>query len=136
MNTDFICCLASAVLKDVLLMLKNSIHDAVIVVDKKKFPLGVITEQDVDTMYSSSAYKDTDILASDVIGNKKTYTCWEGDNVQVAIAMINDKRICLLPVVNSEFRLVGIMPVCNVVTSYENVVPFIRDIKLINTNLF
>jgi len=128
-NADIQCCLATTELNDVLLMLMNSYYDAIVVVNQKMLPIGVITEQDIVGMYSCSDSEDSDfraseLMASDVIKNKEIYICWEGDDVQIALSMINDRELCFLPVVNNEFCFVGVISFLKALSFLNNVMPF------------
>lgn len=120
MTTDFQCCQATTVLSDVLLMLNNSTHDVVVVVNHKNLPIGVISSQDIEEIYSCSGCEYSEIVASDVIKNKQIYNCWEGDDIQIAVSMINDRGVSYLPVVNNEFCLVGVMSACNALSYFKD----------------
>ncbi|MCW8933629.1 MAG: CBS domain-containing protein [Gammaproteobacteria bacterium] len=124
MNTDFQSCLSTTTLNEVRRMLKRSAHNAVVVLDQNKLPLGVITERDIDEVYSYSDTRDADFLASDVVKNKEIYNCWDGDNIQIAASMINDRGLSFLPVVNSDFCFVGVMTASNSLASLDNIMPY------------
>jgi len=136
MNTGYPYCIAATNINDVVLMLTKSSHDAIVVLNQNMLPIGIITEQDIYEIYSRSDCRSPEFIASDVIKNKQICICWEGDDAQIALSMINDRNLSFLPVVNNEFCFVGVMAVCDAVISYENVVPFIRDVKFINNSLF
>ena len=123
MNTGYPCCLGITALNDVYLMLVNSSYDAVVVIDQKMFPIGIITLHDIEEMCSRSDSRDSNFVADDVFNCKDINICWEGDDVEIALSILSDKGISLLPVVNSDFCFVGVMTEYNSMPLINNALP-------------
>ena len=124
MNPVFQSCFANDSLKKLSLMLAQSDSGSVIVVNGDSVPIGVITQDDIDKLFLDDNYMDLELVASDIIKNKDSFVCWEDDYVEIGLSIINDRKLSIIPVVNNEFYLVGILQESDALCSTNNIIPF------------
>lgn len=82
--------------------LKNFIEGALFVTDRKNHLIGVITDGDVRKNYSS---RKKNLIKDIITYNPKTihYT----ENASIALRIIREEKINILPVINNENQLIG-----------------------------
>ena len=97
----------------------------VVIIDKAKKPLGVLTERDIITKIVSRNRKPDGLKAKDVM-SKKLLTINEQTTIFYAAQLMGHHRIRRLPVVKDK-KLVGLITETDVVKAMTGVARYLND---------
>ena len=89
--------------------------DAIPVVSNDSRPIGMITDRDIAIACTLNHKAPWQLEASTVIGNRSLYICSKDDDIDIALAMMRDRKLRHLAVTDNNFCLVGVLSIDDVV---------------------
>jgi len=94
--------------RDAATMLRNYETDDIVVIDKKKFPVGIVTDEDILSKVSdASVYAESTTLEE--IMSKPLITINEKSTLQDALHIMRDNNVRKLPVVSKKNQVLGMI---------------------------
>jgi len=108
MNKDVLKLSMKTQTRDAATMLRNYETDDIIVIDKKKFPVGIVTDEDILSKVSdATVYAEATTLEE--IMSKPLITINEKSTLQDALHIMRDNNVRKLPVVSKKNFVVGMI---------------------------
>jgi len=108
MNKDVLKLSMKTQTRDAATMLRNYETDDIIVIDKKKFPVGIVTDEDILSKVSdATVYAEATTLEE--IMSKPLITISEKSTLQDALHIMRDNNVRKLPVVSKKNFVVGMI---------------------------
>jgi CBS domain-containing protein len=118
MTTSVTSCREDADLATAARMMWDGDCGIVPVVNGERHITGVITDRDICIAAATRAMSPANIMVRDVMSRDVT-TCAADKEVRDALALLKDRRVRRLPVVDEQDRLVGIISMNDLVTRAE-----------------
>ena len=108
MNKDVLKLSMKTQTRDAATMLRSYETDDIIVIDKKKFPVGIVTDEDILSKVSdATVYAEATTLEE--IMSKPVITISEKSTLQEALHIMRDNNVRKLPVVSKKNFVVGMI---------------------------
>ncbi|HJM79067.1 MAG TPA: potassium transporter TrkG [Nitrosopumilus sp.] len=108
MNKDVLMLGLRTQTRDAATMLRNYETDDIIVIDKNKFPVGIVTDEDILSKVSdASVYAEATTLEE--IMSKPLITINEKSTLQDALHIMRDNNVRKLPVVSKKNQVMGMI---------------------------
>lgn len=93
------------------------------IVDNNHRPMGMITDSDIAMCCKLNHKAPWDLEALTVIANREHYVCWKDDDVDIAMALMKDRKIRRLAVADNDGQLVGVLSIDDIVTCFNKEKP-------------
>jgi CBS domain-containing protein len=119
MQKDVKTCSPDDSLESIALMMWNHDCGSIPVVDPAGKPIGIITDRDIAMSCALNHKSLWDLRARDVTNNRPLFTCYEDDDMSVALATMQTHRIRRLPAVDDDGQLQGLISIDDVVARSE-----------------
>lgn len=101
-------CHSNCTIKDAVQIMQDLNCGAVPVVNDKLEPVGMVTDRDI-ALYVILKNKNPAESKLEEFMSKPVISCFENDDIDVAIQMMREKKIRRIPVVDEKNKLVGII---------------------------
>lgn len=120
------CCLHTS-LDEIVSKMWEFNCSAIPVVDNDFRPVGIITDRDIAICCTLNHKAPWEIDASTAIANREIYICFEEDNIELALAMLKDRKVHRLPIVNIKGHLTGLLSMDGIIACFNQ--------KVVDNNL-
>jgi CBS domain-containing protein len=101
-------CHPGCTIRDVAQIMQDLNCGAVPVVNDDLEPVGIVTDRDI-ALYTILNNKKPDQSKLEEFMTKSVITCFENDDINVAIQKMKENKIRRIPIVNEKNKLVGII---------------------------
>lgn len=91
---------------------------AIPIVDSNDRPMGMITDSDIAMCCKLNHKAPWELEALTVIANREHYVCWKDDDIDIAMALMKDRKIRRLAVADNDGHLVGVLSIDDVVSCF------------------
>jgi len=115
MSSNIQSCCISTSLEEITSMMLSCNSSEMIVVGDSSQPVGIVNERDVILACNQNNKQPDELDALSVIENKDLYLCLDDDGIDIALAIMNDRKVSQLPVANCQGLLVGMLSIKDVV---------------------
>jgi len=88
---------------------------AIPVVDDNHQPTGLITDRDITMCCTLNHKAPWELQASTITGNRELFICSQEDDIDIAMAIMKDKKVRRLPVTDKDGYLTGILSIDDIV---------------------
>lgn len=89
------------------------------VVNEARRLVGVVTDRDICIASATRAQSPANIRARDVMA-RDVSTCRQDDDVRTALAVLKDRRVRRLPVINGEEQVIGLLSISDLVARADH----------------
>ena len=87
---------------------------AVMIVDDYSKPIGIILDRDIELVCKQKNIASRELVAKSIVQDKELYICLKDDNVDIALAIMNDRKVSRLPVTDNQGTLVGMLSITEI----------------------
>ena len=120
MSSNMQSCCISASLEEITSRMLSCNSSEMVVVGDSSQPVGILNERDVVLACSQNNNRPDELDALSIIENKDLYICLEDDGIDIALAIMNDRKVSQLPVANCQGLLVGMLSIKDVTCCLGN----------------
>lgn len=97
-----------------LMMWENDCGSIPVVIDNK--PVGIVTDRDIAMCCALNHRAPWELSVLTITADRTLYTCSAADNIEDALAIMKDKKVRRLPVVDADGCLVGMLSIDDIIT--------------------
>ncbi|MDD3013844.1 MAG: CBS domain-containing protein [Candidatus Gastranaerophilales bacterium] len=101
-------CHSGCTIKDAVQIMQDLNCGAVPVINDNLEPVGMVTDRDI-ALYTVLNNKKPDQNQLEEFMSKPVITCFENEDIDIAIQKMKEKKIRRIPIVNEKNKLVGII---------------------------
>ncbi|WKE64811.1 CBS domain-containing protein [Gallaecimonas kandeliae] len=115
MVTHAATCMPGTSLQDVAMQMWNHDCGAIVVVDAKEHPLGIVTDRDIAMGAALQHRPLWEMRAEEITNHRELYCCVPEDSIKHALKLMEKHEIRRLPVLDKDGRLCGILSMGDIV---------------------
>lgn len=118
MNSKIKSCSTEMTLGEAAIMMwENDCGSIPIVSDNK--PVGMVTDRDIAMSCALNHKTPWELSVSTITADRALYSCSIDDNIEAALAIMKDKKVRRLPVVDADGYLAGMLSIDDIIAHAE-----------------
>ena len=115
MTPEIYVCHINDSLDKIAMMMWNQNCGAIAVINDKEEPIGIVTDRDIAMSCALNHKAPWELQTETILGEQALAFAMEDDTVEDALAVMKERKVRRLPVVNEDYHLTGILSIDDVI---------------------